>query len=94
MAASATACVAVMALARIMLPWAIPCLWRSMAEARPHQVPVLCKNVAEFVPALTVPWLVLEDTRRLTAQGLAAPSASMGLAAAEGTWAACGAIFG
>src|SRR6056297_2388806 len=94
MVASATACVVVMTLARIVLPRVIPSQWRSMADARPHQVLVLCKNVAEFVPALTVPWLVIGDTRRLTAQGLAAPSASMGLVAAEGTWASCGAIFG
>jgi hypothetical protein len=94
MAASATACVVIMASARILLPRLIPSLWQSMAKARLYQVPVLSKNFAEFVPALTVPWLVFGDTRRLTAQGLAAPSASMGLAAAEGTWAACGAIFG
>jgi len=65
-----------------------------MAEGRRHQVPVLCKNFAEWVPAIVVPWLVVDDVRRLTAEGLASPSASMGLTAAAGTWASCGAIFG
>jgi hypothetical protein len=88
------ACAAIMALARAVLPLALPRLWKEMLAVQPAHAIGVPKNVTEWWPAFVVPALVWQDVAAITAAARQTPWEALYLLPTPGIWRGTGAALG